>query len=1032
MTAGEFGFRLTDLAFLSAIVAAVAYGLAAAPRSDKKRWERMGNWAFGLHALSVVGIIALLWGLIFNKQYQYAYVYDHSSNVLPVEYIVSCLWEGQEGSFLLWMFWHSVLGLLLIWRAGSWRPGVMAVVSSVDAILASMVLGVRIGSDMAHWGLALLGLLVMVILLRDFFSWPGRLPHVARGMDGRNLIPVAAIPLLLMLWMNLALGHSGWWADALRGEPGFMLQLLYLVGFVVLLWYAYLKQNLKPHMLASGTALATLVFIVARISFDADFKIGSSPFLSLAQAFPTNETLQNDPNFVPTDGEGLNALLQNYWMVIHPPTLFLGFASTVVAFAYVLTALWQRRYADWIGPASPWAIFSVMILGVGIIMGGYWAYETLNFGGYWNWDPVENSSLVPWLVGVAGLHAMLSYRKSKRNLKAAMILMASTFVLVLYSTFLTRSGILGETSVHSFTDLGLSGQLLLLLFIYLIGVVLLFVHHWRRLPVEPRATTWYSREFFLFLAALVLAFTGIEILMVTSIPVFNKIFGTRMAPPSEVSFFYYRWNVWFGILIAALSAIGQFFYWTKIEKATLQKALFRPFLLAAVLTATIMVLLFVGGWQFAFQEKYHKVLSTATDGGVWSTISAYVGTGILVFADDLLLFASLFTLLANSIIIWRLVRRSRKNLRHTGGSLAHIGFGLMLLGILFSSGYEDTLSINLRPEQLEEGMGKEARTNVVLPKGEPTDIKEYRVIYRGVRPARLPFADFRVINSGEDMVQIGFADAEGYAYQVTLPVPYFLKSNVMPAATGQLQDHLNMEKLRLYIEHQARMLPIEMLNGRRLYTVDFYPLVRDDKGAIQVSNDNAFRLYPEAEAQGEQGLLAHPDRAIFFSRDIYTHVTGRPGAADATMDWTLLLPETAVRQDSSAIVDGIKVTVTQPERMPTAKELGEDELLTQLPLRIKAGDSTYAAFPKLMVNKKTGVITMIDDWVPQLGWRVRFSGVDLEEGRFKIAIAEQKPVQDYIILSAISKPYVNLLWLGTFVMTIGFLLAIWRRVSELQ
>jgi cytochrome c biogenesis factor len=106
------------------------------------------------------------------------------------------------------------------------------------------------------------------------------------------------------------------------------------------------------------------------------------------------------------------------------------------------------------------------ILGLGILMGGYWAYETLNFGGYWNWDPVENAVYVPWLIMIASIHTMIIYKNNQTALKSSVVLVIAVFVLILYSTFLTRSGILGDASVHSFTDLGLSGQLLIYLLFF--------------------------------------------------------------------------------------------------------------------------------------------------------------------------------------------------------------------------------------------------------------------------------------------------------------------------------------------------------------------------------------------------------------------------------------------------------------------------------------------------------------------------------------------------------------------------------------
>ena len=205
-----------------------------------------------------------------------------------------------------------------------------------------------------------------------------------------------------------------------------------------------------------------------------DLKIGSSPFDLLREQRPD---FLNIPilgqigvgNYLEVfkDGNGLNALLQNYWMVIHPPTLFLGFATAIVPFAYSIAALWRNNDRGWISHALIWGLVCVGILGLGIIMGGFWAYEALSFGGYWAWDPVENASLMPWLIMASAAHMLIITKATGRHLFTSHLLTQLAFWLVLYATFLTRSGILGEASVHSFTDLGLSGQLLLFLLAFL-------------------------------------------------------------------------------------------------------------------------------------------------------------------------------------------------------------------------------------------------------------------------------------------------------------------------------------------------------------------------------------------------------------------------------------------------------------------------------------------------------------------------------------------------------------------------------------
>ena len=171
------------------------------------------------------------------------------------------------------------------------------------------------------------------------------------------------------------------------------------------------------------------------------------------------------------NGKGLNPQLLNFWMQIHPPILFIGFSMATVPFAFAMAAMMKNDYTQWVKQALPWVLAGAGILGLGIMMGGYWAYEMLGWGGYWAWDPVENSSLIPWLVGVASIHTLLVQRKTQakggigKYAKTNLILSIMTYILVLYSTFLTRSGVLGDASVHSFVDPGMLVYLFLVIFI---------------------------------------------------------------------------------------------------------------------------------------------------------------------------------------------------------------------------------------------------------------------------------------------------------------------------------------------------------------------------------------------------------------------------------------------------------------------------------------------------------------------------------------------------------------------------------------
>lgn len=239
-------------------------------------------------------------------------------------------------------------------------------------------------------------------------------------------------------------------------EGSFMLWTLMvaLVG-VVLLAYTQKRDNEREVMGVYSSILAFLMMLL----------IVKNPFAPI------------EGNVIPADGRGLNPLLQNFWMQIHPPILFLGFAAMAPPFALAIAALMRRKYQAWVVSSLPWVLGGSMLLGLGIALGGFWAYETLGWGGWWGWDPVENASLIPWLISVALVHTMLTQKRTKGLTLTNFMLAILAFVLVLYSTFLTRSGVLGEASVHSFVDPGRFSFTLLVLFMFAftdIGFALLF------------------------------------------------------------------------------------------------------------------------------------------------------------------------------------------------------------------------------------------------------------------------------------------------------------------------------------------------------------------------------------------------------------------------------------------------------------------------------------------------------------------------------------------------------------------------------
>ncbi len=573
---GKIGQFFVILCFGSALLSCISYYFAARHKDDLS-WHRIARISFWVNAVAVVGIGSCLYYIIYNHLFEYHYAWAHSSKSLPTHYIISSFWEGQEGSFWLWMFWQILLSMVLLFKAKSWESPVMAVVMLCQAVIGSMLIGVEIFGE----------------------------------------------------------------------------------------------------------------------------RVGSSPFILLREAI--QDPVFAEPNYLGmiADGRGLNPLLQNYWMVIHPPTLFLGFASMIVPFGYAVAGLWQRRYKDWMTPGLPWALFAVMTLGAGIIMGSFWAYEALNFGGFWAWDPVENASVIPWFTLIAAVHVMVAYKNSGHSYFTATFLVMVSFVLVIYASFLTRSGVLGETSVHSFTDLGLYWQLVLFNVIFLFLMVYLLVAHKKRMPSSQKEEDIYSREFWLFIGALVLTVACVQIIASTSIPVFNAVFGTKVAPPIDPVQHYNKWQAGFAVVVGILAAFTQFMKYKRTDV--------RKFYTAALTTLGIAVLL--------------------------TAIIVYVTKVYANFMYILIVFASIYTIVANARILGEAIKGKWKL---TGSAVAHIGFGLLLIGALVAAATNEVISKNSSGYIAVAGFDQieEPGDNLFLTEGEPVQMGDYRITYVGDSIAR--------------------------------------------------------------------------------------------------------------------------------------------------------------------------------------------------------------------------------------------------------------------------------------------------------
>ncbi len=571
---GKVGQFFIILSFGTALLATISYYFATLKKNEPegKSWRNIGRISFYINFVSVAAIAATLFYIIYNHYFEYHYAWAHSSKTLPVYYIISCFWEGQEGSFLLWAFWQAVLGIILIVKAKTWENSVLTVISLSQFFLASMLIGVEIFS----------------------------------------------------------------------------------------------------------------------------LKIGSSPFILLRNVIEGPVFSRPDYLSYIQDGNGLNPLLQNYWMVIHPPTLFLGFAAMIVPFAYGIAGVWQKRFQEWVKPALVWSLFAVMILGTGIIMGSFWAYEALNFGGFWAWDPVENASMLPWLTLIAAVHVLIAFKNSGHSYFTALFLVLISFVLVLYASFLTRSGILGETSVHAFTDLGMSGQLLVYLFAFIAISVYLIVKNWKLMPITSKDEATYSREFWLFIGALILCVACIQIIATTSIPVFNKVFSAQLAPPTNVIQHYNKWQVPLAIVIVLISAFSQFLKYKKTDP--------KKFIISLVVSFVFSVLI--------------------TAGAVYA---ANISNNIMYI---LLTWSAVFAILCNARILGEAVKGKWKL---AGSAVAHIGFAMLLVGALIAAATNKIVSENTSNFIPVQGFEKAEKPgeNMMLYKDKPVKMGDYTVTFLG-------------------------------------------------------------------------------------------------------------------------------------------------------------------------------------------------------------------------------------------------------------------------------------------------------------
>lgn len=729
-------------------------------------------------------------------------------------------------------------------------------------------------------------------------------------------------------------------------EGSFMLWIIcsFVVGLGLIRWT---RPPYKAPVMA--VMALTQVFLLSMVAGWDLFggTLGASPFRTIAQEMPNAPFIQANPDFVPADGSGLNDLLKSPWMMIHPPIIFVGFSMMTVPFAFAIASLWTKTYHGWIRPALPWTLAANLCLLTAIFLGGYWAYETLSFGGYWAWDPVENASLVPWLIGTAGIHAMIIQRKSARAHKASLFLSILAYIAVVYQTFLTRSGVLGSQSVHSFVDLGLYGQLLLFILVMTLMGIGFYLYRYKEIPSPEKESTILSREFMTFTGSMLLLILGLVIIFGTSSPLIGQFFVDNPTPP-EISF-YNQWSMPIVIIMAIFTVIGQHLFWRKYNWETLAGAMIVPLLLTSIASVLSILLGEV-------RNIYYMIF----------------------------IFAGWFAVFGNGAILFDLLKRKPKLI---GGAMNHIGFGVLLLGIIASSVYT------------------------------------------------VPLLDQRGADYNKRVASGNVFDEEGFP--VTQPVEMF-------------QLELNRPKLvnnRWMVTYEGYEVNDSPRPGQQSYRVKFEPV---DGGSSFYMDPVVYpMLTTSSRANVEWSVDPHVRTGMF--EDIYFYVAGSKYVEKEN--------ERVAQQDQMMPVSGNEADQDTIQKV----EIAKGETIESGDFSLQFVDFRPASEESLPENTQVGIRALVKvehvpsgrayeveplfavytedersfTYSPPLSieaWEMdlQFTRLIPESESIEISIdgSIEDFEEDWVLVVAEIKPFVSVVWLGTFLLMAGFSISIFRHWSR--
>ncbi|MEZ4300910.1 MAG: cytochrome c-type biogenesis CcmF C-terminal domain-containing protein [Polyangiaceae bacterium] len=610
----------------------------------------------------------------------------------------------------------------------------------------------------AYGTIALVGVAVLT-LAYAFVSHDFRISYVAHYSDRTMSTPY----LIAALW---------------GGQDGSLLWWLFLTSFFsggCVLWMRRRYLELQPYV------IATLMVILGFFAILMVFAV--NPFATSAAG-------------APDDGQGLNYQLRNFYMIIHPPSLYIGFTSAAVPFAFAVAALITGRLDnEWIVAVRKWMLFSWLFLSIGNALGMLWAYEELGWGGPWAWDPVENAAFLPWLTASAYVHSTMIQERRGMLKVWNVFLIAATFWLTIFGTFLTRSGLIA--SVHSFAQSGIG-----IFFVYFMGVIIavtlpLVVYRLPKLRSEGELESPIAREVAFLANNWGLLSLAVFIAVATTWPRISEWLLDRKSTLGPT--FYNQWIPPLALMVFALMGVAPLLGWRKTSPELFKKSFLWPLVATGVVAALHLAvgrsLLFPPfvdvdplyettlGRTLAAMATTYPFITVALAAFNVAVVVQEFARGIRARQQAALakkktenVFASLFFLVA-------------KSRRRYGGYVVHVGIAVMFLGFAGRAWGIDS-EVSLRP-------------------GESTEIAEYKVTYVGPRmevdeEKRMIFADVDVERKG---VPAGRLSPAKYIYKATPQAPstevarHMTAKNDLYVVVGMVSPQTKIAAFQLHVNH---------------------------------------------------------------------------------------------------------------------------------------------------------------------------------------------------------------------------------------